>query len=148
MKNANYNKLSNFEFELIYSKIPRLCTELLIRTENGILFTKRSIYPGAGFWHLPGRTIVMGFNVEDNVKLTAKIELGVDIEKIKFLFVGDLFNSPHVNGQVVSLFYEVQIKKGQIISLNNESSEYKYFKKLPKNSLGFYKKLLNSYFTK
>jgi len=41
-------RLTNEEFMLIYSKVPRICVDLMIETKKGILFTKRTIGPYKG----------------------------------------------------------------------------------------------------
>ena len=61
-------KLSDQEYKEIYSKVPRLCVELLIKTEEGILLVKRAIPPGEGLWYLPGGTVLFDESVEQAVK--------------------------------------------------------------------------------
>ena len=123
------------EFIKIYSRVPRLCTEVLIKTSQGILLTKRAIPPAKGFWHLPGKTMLKGCDIEENVRQVAQNELGVDVKIVKFVKVIDWFGSKNATGQSVSLVYLVKIKNGQKIKLNNEASEFGFFKSPPQKTI-------------
>ena len=76
-------------YQEIYSKVPRLTVELLIKNEDGILLVKRNIPPGKGFWYLPGGTILLDESIEDCIKRIATEELGVEVEIVKFIKVLD-----------------------------------------------------------
>ena len=53
-------KLPFNEFVKIYSKVPRLCVDLLINNDDGFLLALRAIEPGKGQGHFPGATVLMG----------------------------------------------------------------------------------------
>jgi len=60
MNHANH-PLSQKEFDDIYSKVPRLTVEVIVKNRaGGILLTKRAIEPCKGQWHLPGGTVRFG----------------------------------------------------------------------------------------
>ena len=67
------------EFRAIYSKVPRLNVEVIVKTESGVLLSKRSIEPWKGKWHIPGGTVYMYEDLEDAVKRVALDELGVSV---------------------------------------------------------------------
>ena len=48
------NRLPQEKYDEIYSKVPRICVEVVIRNEKGILLTKRAIPSSEGKWHFPG----------------------------------------------------------------------------------------------
>ncbi len=54
------NHLSDEEFYSIYSKVPRLALDVVIRSDEGILLSLRAIEPHKGLWHLPGGTVYRG----------------------------------------------------------------------------------------
>lgn len=135
-------KLSKKDFYDIYAKVPRLCIELVLHWKGGIVFTKRNIPPKKGVWHLPGKTMLKGMNLEENIRYVARDELGVEIDEIKFIEVFDWYGSKNTTGQVISLVYQAGISDGQKIQLNKESSAIKVFKNLPENSMEEYKKYL------
>ncbi|MEX2017034.1 MAG: NUDIX domain-containing protein, partial [Candidatus Pacearchaeota archaeon] len=47
-------KLNDKQWNTIYSKVPRLCIDLIIIKDKKVLLTKRSISPFKGLWHFPG----------------------------------------------------------------------------------------------
>src|SRR3989344_6948849 len=81
----NIKKLSFRGFKYIYSKVPRLCVDLLIKNRKGVLLTKRDIPPNKGWWHFPGGTVLMGETLKDTVQRVAKEELNTRV-KIQKLF--------------------------------------------------------------
>jgi ADP-ribose pyrophosphatase YjhB (NUDIX family) len=71
---------TNDEFKALYSKVPRLCADIIILTEQGVLLLERDIPPHNGFWHIPGGTIYYQEPMEAAIKRIAKNEIGVDVE--------------------------------------------------------------------
>ena len=65
------------EFKTIYSKVPRLCVDLVIKTRKGIILTLRSLPTWYGMWHLPGGTILYKESLQDAIKRVAEEELGI-----------------------------------------------------------------------
>lgn len=54
---------------------------------GGVVFTKRSIAPGAGLWHLPGGTLRFGETLVEAARRVALEETGVEIEALQQLGV-------------------------------------------------------------
>ncbi len=127
------NKLSYEKFKEIYSTVPRLCVDIVITNdESAVLLTYRQIEP-AGFWHLPGGTVLFG-ELVDAVKRVAKAELGLDVEVKDNIGVID-FSQSHISfDHGVSIVYLVKVIRGEI-KLDYQASEAGYFKKLPKDTL-------------
>src|ERR1700722_3107481 len=74
--------LSKEEFEHVYSKVPRLTVEIMVRDESGALYlTRRSIDPCKGQWHLPGGTVQFGESLIDAVGRVAMRELSISVHK-------------------------------------------------------------------
>ena len=67
------------EFKTIYSKVPRLTVEVIVKTDKGILFTKRLIPPYVGSWHFPGGTVYYKETITDAIERVAQDELGVKV---------------------------------------------------------------------
>jgi ADP-ribose pyrophosphatase YjhB (NUDIX family) len=68
------------EFDAIYGKVPRLTVEVLVRTPEGILLTRRGIEPSRGSWHIPGGTVLFAEPLHDAVRRVARNELEVEVE--------------------------------------------------------------------
>jgi 8-oxo-dGTP pyrophosphatase MutT (NUDIX family) len=68
------------EFDWIFSRVPRLCVEVVIvRPERGVLLTLRDIPPNVGAWHIPGGTVLFGERLDDAVRRVALDELGLHV---------------------------------------------------------------------
>lgn len=75
---ANNHPLSQEEFDSIYSKVPRLTVEIIIKNDKGEIFlTKRALEPCKGQWHLPGGTVHFGELMTNAVKRIAHRELSI-----------------------------------------------------------------------
>lgn len=73
------------EFKEIYSRVPRLCVDIVIKSNLGVLMTKRTLSSWKGLWHLPGGTVYYKETAKDAVKRVAREELGVDVGVDTFL---------------------------------------------------------------
>src|SRR5258706_5317068 len=73
------------EFRSIYSQVPRLTVEVIIKNENGLLLTLRKIQPFQNLWHIPGGTVYFKEPISIAVSRVAKEELGVEVQIEKFL---------------------------------------------------------------
>lgn len=73
------------EFRDIYSKVPRLCVDLIIKTPGGIALSLRGIEPYKGQWHFPGGTVFYKEKITDAIKRVAKEEVGIKVSIDKLL---------------------------------------------------------------
>lgn len=73
------SRLSLEEFNEIYSKVPRLTVEVIVRTPAGVLLTRRAIEPYKGQWHIPGGTVLYKESITDAVHRVADDELGLHV---------------------------------------------------------------------
>ena len=72
--------LPKAEFDSIFSRVPRLCVEVVITApERGVLLTRRDIPPNVGAWHIPGGTVLFGEPLVQTVKRVARDELGLEV---------------------------------------------------------------------
>ncbi|MBU1177344.1 NUDIX hydrolase [Patescibacteria group bacterium] len=137
-------KLPFSEFKSIYSRVPRLCVEIMVKTNNGVLLLKRNIDPEKGKWHLPGGTVLKGERLEDTVKRVAMEEIGVKVKVGEVLDIIEYFIKGYF-GQMVGIIFSVEpISKNFKIDKNTQ--EFRFFKIIPKNTIKQHKKLLNKKF--
>jgi len=66
-------------YRKIYSRVPRLCVDLVIKSEGGIVLVKRDIPPKQGYWHLPGGTVRFGESLREAVSRVALDETGLRV---------------------------------------------------------------------
>lgn len=131
-------KLPFEEFKSIYSKVPRLCVDLVIKNDQGVVFSKRSIPPAVGMWHFPGGTVLLRETIQDAVKRIAQDELGIDVEIIKLLgyieFFKDKPQGTEIYGQSVSLALLAHPLSDQIRG-SDQGKEVKFFTTIPEDTI-------------
>ncbi|HTP20081.1 MAG TPA: NUDIX hydrolase [Solirubrobacteraceae bacterium] len=72
--------LPKSEFDSIFSRVPRLCVEVVIVAPGrGVLLARRDIPPNVGAWHIPGGTVLFGEPLVEAVKRVARRELGLEV---------------------------------------------------------------------
>ncbi len=129
---SNNNPLTQREFETIYSKVPRLTVEIVVKNGNGAIYlTKRGIQPCIGQWHLPGGTVRFGELMQEAVKRIAKRELGTNVITMKNVgYIEYPSHYEHGLDSPVGIVFEVESYEGVLIP-NKESIEADWFTKLP-----------------
>ncbi len=134
-------RFSSKEFHYIYSRVPRLCVDLVIRTRRGIVLTKRAIAPSKGNWHFPGGTVMKGERLFDAAKRIAKEELGIAVRPGKILGAIEFFFRGYF-GQPVSIVIEAKARPGQKIRLDWQASAVGAFTRVPKKTIPAQRKFL------
>ncbi len=118
------------EFHDVYSKVPRLTVEVVLKSDKGVLLSLRDIEPCKGLWHLPGGTVFIGEKLTDAVSRVARRELGVKVAAAKFL---DYIEYPEHYAQtgesVVGLAFLAEYD-GEL-QPNEEASELEWFNEVP-----------------
>ena len=124
--------LTQQEFNTIYSKVPRLTVEIIVKDGSGkIYLTKRAIEPCKGQWHLPGGTVRFGELMTDAVRRIAKRELKIDVTEI--IDKGYIEYPSHFQNDLdspVGIVFEVQKFSGEP-SINEEAEGSGWFSVLP-----------------
>jgi ADP-ribose pyrophosphatase YjhB (NUDIX family) len=123
--------LPKAEYDAIFSRVPRLCVEIVIASAGGgVLLTRRQIPPNVGAWHIPGGTVLFGERLVDAVNRVARRELGIDVE------VGELlgyieYPSHYENGldSPVGLAFACAIAEGS--AATRLPAEAEWFTRLP-----------------
>lgn len=123
--------LSNAEFKQIYSKVPRLCIDLIIKNDDKILLSKRKLQSWQNQWHLPGGTVYYKEFVQDAIKRIAKKELGVEVHSDKFLGYIEYVSEERERGfgWTVSLVFLCRIVVG--VPKENEEGLPQFFSSMP-----------------
>ncbi|MCR4311606.1 MAG: NUDIX domain-containing protein [Candidatus Taylorbacteria bacterium] len=73
------------EFKGIYSKVPRVTVDLIIKTPKGVVLTLRTHYSWKNQWHFPGGTVFYKESVTQAIDRVAQDEIGTSVEVIKLL---------------------------------------------------------------
>jgi mutator protein MutT len=125
---------------LDYYVNPRPCNAVIITDEsNRILLVKRAIDPAKGLWDLPGGFIDIGETAEESVIREAKEELGVEVNKIQYLYSGyDRYEYKGLNYHTLGFVFTAQITSGEMKPLD-DVGEIMYFaeNEIPWDTLAF-----------
>lgn len=122
------------EFKAIYSKVPRVTVDLIIKTPEGIILALRSHYAWKGYWHFPGGTILYKESVLEAVHRVAKEEIGQSVEVIKLLgYTESRDEEKHRGfGSTVTLTFLCMTDQ-TVFSVNEDASTIELFPEIPDN---------------
>lgn len=133
-------RLSFEEFKRIYSKVPRLCIDLVVQTNSGILLTKRDIPPYKGYWHTPGGTLLLGEKIKDAIQRISEDEFNSKVKIIKLLGTME-FPPDEITKHSLSIVYLVKpISKN--LTGNWQAKELIFFKNIPTKTIKEQRKFL------
>lgn len=138
--------LTKAEFDKIYSKVPRLCVEVILRSQDGdIWLAKRKTDPAKGLWYTPGGTVLMLELLTDAVKRIAAEELLITEIKSEPKMIDVIeYNFSTYTGFPISIAYEISTKQTPQIGLDGE--EIKSFSKLPEHMIPEHRHFLIKHF--
>ena len=130
--------MTSDSFREFGKSFPFSVVEIIIRDKNNrFLLTKRAITPYKNKWHFPGGVVERNTSLEKMVKIVAKRELNVNVKIDKFVGV---YESILPERHDISHIYIVHITKGDI-KLDFQSTEVKFFDKIPKNIIPLHQKI-------
>lgn len=129
------------KYREIVQIIPILCIDaLIINNKNEYLLVKRLKDPLKGIYWVPGGRVLHLEKTEEALVRVMKKELNIDVNNFKKEIYGvyeDFFDSNSfenkANYHTVSVVYKIFIGEEKIdITLDAQSSEYKFSKIIPK----------------
>jgi ADP-ribose pyrophosphatase YjhB (NUDIX family) len=125
--------LSEEEYRLIYSRVPRLAVEIVVLNRSGeVYLTKRAHEPCRGIWHIPGGTVRFGELLQHAVRRVAERELSIDVVDSKNCGVIEYpSHFDHGLDSPVGLVFEV-IRYGGTPRMSADASEGGWFRRLPR----------------
>lgn len=131
-------KASKKEYDGFRKYFAFSCVDLIIFDGDSVLLTKRTRNPYKGYWHLPGSMIHKGEKMSDAVKRSAKEELNLRVRIKKFVGVYESLNRFRHD---ISHGFVVSITSGNI-KTDYQSSDLKFFEKLPGKTLPHHKVMI------
>lgn len=126
-------RLSDKDFKYIYGRAPRLCIDLIIQKQQGVVLSKRDIPPAKGKWHLPGGSVLFGEKLAEAVKRVAKEETGLEIKIEKIIGVVE-YSSKSGFGQSIAVMFLTRLQAGRLRGCA-QAREIRFFKYLPNNTI-------------
>jgi colanic acid biosynthesis protein WcaH len=73
------------DWQTIVANVPIVSVDLLIRTDDGLLFGKRTNEPAKGYWFPPGGRVRKGETREEAVHRVAREECGLEVDIVESL---------------------------------------------------------------
>jgi ADP-ribose pyrophosphatase YjhB (NUDIX family) len=119
-------------FKYIYSRVPRLCVDLVIKNSEGILLTKRDIPPKKGYWHFPGGTVLMGETLKDAVQRVAEEELSTKVKIKKLLGFLEYTDGSSIGLPIAAVFLVRPLSK---VVGGKQARNVDYFSVTPEKTL-------------
>ncbi len=142
---AKIKRLPQKDFQYIYSRVPRLCVDLVVTTGQGVVLTRRKIPPYIGMWHTPGGTVMKGETLAEAVQRVAQDEIGVTVRIKKLIGILDILRDGNTGRHTVSVNFEVS-SFSDCFKLNNQADKIKVFAKYPGNMILHQKRFLEKNF--
>lgn len=135
------------EFKAIYSRVPRLCVDLVIQNKKGVLLTLRIKNGYEKQWHLPGGTVYYRELVEDAVKRVAEEELGIEVSIEKFHGYLEYLSEKKERGfgYTITLVF-ICTPKNIEFNLDDQVEKIDFFAIPPENTIQEQKELLTNLF--
>ncbi len=122
-------RLTEEEYEFVYSRTTRLCIDLVIRAKDGLLLSKRLIPPFENLWHFPGGRVGYKETIPDAINRISLAEIGTTAKAVGLLGYIDMPNDgSYVHS--VSLAFEVELDESAIVG-SSQAKEFKAFHSLP-----------------
>ncbi|MFA6602527.1 MAG: NUDIX domain-containing protein [Candidatus Shapirobacteria bacterium] len=126
----DYPRLPLKDFMSIYHKVPRAAVDLIVKTEKGIILTKRSIPPYLGMWHIPGGTVLFKEPLTHAIDRIAQEELGIKVKITNLLGIVEYFNDD--GRHTICNEYLLTIKSGQPRG-SDQGKNWAYFTTIREN---------------
>lgn len=142
-KSKKLKRLTFKQFKGIYSRVPRLCVDVIVETPRGIVLTLRDIEPWKDQWHIPGGTVMYTESVEQAVKRVAKEEIGVNVAIQKLVGYTEYLSERKLRGwgHSICLEFLVKIQSGKLRG-SRQGKNFGIFKKAPVNTIVEQKRFL------
>lgn len=138
--------LTKEKFKYIYSRVPRLCVEIVINTPKGILLTLRDIEPCKNLWHIPGGTVYCRETIKDAIGRVAREELSIEVNIVRLAGYAEYPSEEKFRGWgwPIAFQFICKIKSGKP-RVNEQARDMHFFKKfkdIPENTIEEHKKIL------
>ena len=129
IENVNTNFIPNPLFDQIVKVLPIVSVEALIVIDKSLLFLRRKNKPAKGLLWFPGGRIHKGESLKQTLYREIKEETGLEIIDHKLV---NVYSRVFPQRHDITIVYLCKCKESKI-KLNNEHSEYAFFKTSPED---------------
>jgi ADP-ribose pyrophosphatase YjhB (NUDIX family) len=114
-------------YDRIAKCLPIVSVEALIVMDGALLFLRRNNQPAKGEWWFAGGRIRRNENLEHALRREVKEETGLTVMSSKLI---NVYSRVFPERHDITIAYLCKCEKSEI-KLNNEHSEYAFFKSMP-----------------
>jgi len=124
-------------YKKIIEVLPILCVDIIIKNHNGeYLLIKRANEPLKGQWWVIGGRVLKGESLEQAAKRKVKEEVGLEIDNVESIgYYEDALETNPFGSAIplhsISVVFSTIIEDEKIVTLDYQSSDWKYSKELP-----------------
>lgn len=117
-------------FSAFVSRMPQVCVDVILETDEGLLLAKRDIHPPVWFW--PGSRLYKGEALRDAAVRVAREELGVEVRiEDRYGPYAHFWADSSVRGSpsrhtVNPVFHVVPAHETYEITLDDQHSDYRF----------------------
>jgi colanic acid biosynthesis protein WcaH len=124
--------ITDEEYNSIFSRVPRICVDLVIVTNEGFLLGMRTIPPDPNTWHLIGGRVRMEETVSHAIRRIAKDEVRIEVSGKKLLGYMEFFKEKGFIHSISMVFLVNAVTS--TFTSSEQSSEIKAFTEIPDNT--------------
>ncbi|MGB3510804.1 MAG: NUDIX hydrolase [Microcoleaceae cyanobacterium] len=134
------------QFKLLYSQVPRLVVELVVKTQTGVVLILRKDAAWNNLWHIPGGTVFYQEYIEDAIQRIAEEELSIKVTKQKLLGYLEYASEEKERGfgWSVGLVF-LCAANSPLPPENQEGEQIKIFDYVPENTVEEHQKMLSKF---
>jgi len=111
------------------ARMPQVCVEVVVETDDGVLLTKRTSEPARGEWFWPGSRLYKGEALDDAARRIAREELGLDVGVVERFGVYAHCWETSAEGpsrHTVNVVFRVRPRGSADVTLDDQHSDYRY----------------------
>ena len=127
---TGHHWLSDYDYDYIYSRVPRACVDVIIKQNGKLLLTFRNHPPNNSLWHIIGGRIQLFETIKDTALRVVNKETNITINPDKLIlkecceFLDE--QMPKYNMHSVSYIFEYNLDDN--ISIDEITNKRKWFK--------------------
>jgi colanic acid biosynthesis protein WcaH len=124
-------------FLTMHMNVPIVCVDMVVKYKNEFLLVKRANPPERGKWFVPGGRIAKNETLATAVGRKLFEETGLKAGAPEFLMLAEHFNVkeylPRGNSHFITFVFLVHVRSKKSVRLDAQSSEARWFSKIPRD---------------
>ncbi|MEK7680923.1 MAG: NUDIX domain-containing protein [Patescibacteria group bacterium] len=135
--------LTEKDYNFIYTRVPRVCVDLVIKNRRGVLLTFREIEPFKNQWHMPGGRVKWRETIIKAVQRIAREETGLEVELVKLLGFMEFLREMQKGERRHTVSMVFLARPNDFNSSGcDQAHRLNFFNKLPKKTIPIHAKFL------